>query len=211
MKSIITSIILVLISLSFSTAQDQYTAGMQKALGLWGENKNTEAVALFERISQAEKDNWLPAYYAANVLIVSSFGNTDESLINEMLEKAKVHIETAHKRSPKNSEVTTLEGLLYTAYVAFSPETYAMQYSPKIMELHEVAKALDERNPRAYLNAIEYEMGTARFFNQDLSTFCERLEALKPMFEKQASDFPFAPNYGMERVDESMKQCGCQK
>ena len=43
-------------------AQDKYAQGMQKAFDLWQDNKSTEAVALFERIAQAEKDNWLPSY-----------------------------------------------------------------------------------------------------------------------------------------------------
>lgn len=205
---LITSILITSLSLQ---AQDQYTSGMQKALGLWSENKSTEAVALFERISQAEKENWLPAYYAANVLIVSSFQTEDASLLNEMLKQAGVHIETAHKRSPNNSEVTTLEGLLYTAYVAFDPPTYAMKYSQKIMELHTTAVTLNSKNPRAHLNLIEYEMGSARFFNQDLTTFCDRLEEVVPLFEKQGNDMPFAPNYGMERVESSKEQCGCDK
>ena len=209
MKNIIITISLLFAFINLQ-AQDQYTSGMQKALGLWSENKTTEAIALFERISQAEKEQWLPAYYAANVLISSSFQTKEASMINEMLEKAKIHVKTAHDRSPNNSEITTLEGLLYTGYVAMEPQTYAMQYSPKIMELHSTARAYDERNPRAHLNLIEYEIGSARFFNQDLSTFCDRLKEVVPMFDKQASDMPFAPNYGKERAVGSMEECGCK-
>ena len=41
--------------------------GMNKALELWGTNA-IEASQLFERISKAEPDNWLPPYYAATNL-----------------------------------------------------------------------------------------------------------------------------------------------
>lgn len=204
--------IFLFIALLFSTsvlAQDQYSAGMQKAFDLWGAQKNSEAAALFERISQAEVENWLPPYYAANVLIVRSFGNENKSLVNEMLEKAKIHIDEANKRSPNNSEITTMEGLLYTAYVAMEPETYGMQYSPRIMQLHSMAIAQDSLNPRAHLNYVEYEMGSARFFKQDLLPFCDKLEAVRPMFEAQKSDVPFFPSFGVTRIDEVKKQCGC--
>lgn len=192
------------------TAQDQYTSGMTKAMGLWQENKTTEAVALFERIAQAEKENWVPAYYAANVLITASFGNTDKTIVNEMLEKAKTHIAAAHERSPNNSEITTMEGLLYTGYVIMDPGTYGMTLSAKIMELHQIAVALDPENPRAQNNLVEYEIGSARFFNQDLTTFCDKLEALLPLYDNQKADYPFAPKYGKDRVEGTMKDCGCE-
>lgn len=208
MKNLI-SIILLVSSCFCLNAQDQYATGMEKAFGLWSENKPMEAVALFERISQAEKDNWLPAYYTANVLITSSFNLKDESKINEQLKKAKQYIELAHERSEKNSEIKTLEGLLYTAYIAFDPPTYAMTYSQKVLELHQEAIGLDNVNPRAQLNMIEFEIGSARFFNQDLTTFCKRLEEVVPLFDSQKKETPFAPQYGKERVDSIKKQCGC--
>jgi len=202
---------LTLISLTLSLgAQDQYTKGMEKAFSLWGENKSTEALAMFERIAQAEKENWIPAYYAANVLIVSSFQTTDKAMVNEMLEKAKAHIATAHDRSPDNSEIVTMEGLLYTGYVAMDPGTYGMTLSGKIMEMHQRAVELDPSNPRAHTNLVEYEIGGARFFNQDLSTFCDKLKAVFPLFENQNTDYPFAPTYGKERAEASMKECGCE-
>ena len=207
MKNLIT-IIAILITLSIN-AQDQYSQGMQKAFGLWKENKTTEAVALFERIAQAEKDNWIPSYYAANVLITSAFQTKDQTAINGMLEKANGHIAKAHKLSPNNSEITTLEGLMYTGYVAMDPGTYGMKYSGKIMALHEEAVALDKNNPRAMTNLIGYEIGSARFFGTELSTFCDRLQKVIPMFENQRQDTPFAPSSGIGQLQGSIKECGC--
>lgn len=53
MTKLITALLLFVAG--FVTAQSQYEAGMQKAFMLWGEGKNTEASALFERIASAEK------------------------------------------------------------------------------------------------------------------------------------------------------------
>jgi len=201
---------IVVLTFTFSIhAQDQYTQGMQKAFELWGQNKNTEATAMFERIAQAEKENWLPSYYTANVLITSSFQSKDKVIVNEMLEKALKHINTAHKISPNNSEIVTLEGLLYTGYVAMDPGTYGMQYSGKIIALHQKAVELDSTNPRAHANLIGYEIGSAKFFNTDLATFCDRLQKVIPMFENDTHNVPFAPTYGIDRVKSSIKECGC--
>lgn len=206
----ITSILLLLV-LSFSiSAQSQYEKGMQKAFGLWGEGKATEASAMFARIAQAEKDNWIPPYYAANSLITSTFQIKDKTMVNEMLEQAKRFITLAHEASPDNSEVYTLEGLLYTAYVAMDPETYGMKYSGKVMGLHAKAIEIDETNPRAHLNNVEWELGSARFFKADLAPFCDKLEAVRPLFQNQKKSEPFAPERGEGRIDQVKAECGCK-
>lgn len=207
----LSTIIIITISIITLQAQDQYSNGMKKGFELWSQGKSLEASALFQRIAQAEKDNWLPSYYAANTLITASFNSEDVIKRNEMLEKAEKLIASAHAVSPENSEIITLEGMLYTAYVASEPEVYAMQYSGKITSLHAKAVELDPKNPRAHLNRIEWEMGTARFFGQDLAKFCEPLKKTKPIFEAQKKDIPFYPDYGLDRVEGALAQCGCTK
>ncbi len=207
------SVLVILIMLGLigtAQSQSQYEAGMGQAFGLWSDAKPIEASALFERIAQAEKDNWLPYYYAANTLITASFETKDATMINEILKKAAGFITKAQELSPDNSEIITLEGLLYTGYVAMDPMTYGMQYSNKIINLHARAIELDAENPRAQLNKIEYEMGSARFFGTELSTFCDAIESTKPLFENQESSIPFYPNYGVDRVSILLKQCNCK-
>lgn len=203
-------IIFLALTLTISTtafAQTSYEAGMKKAFELWENQDAQQATALFERIAQAEPNNWIPSYYAANVLISTSFQTQDKASKMAMLEKAKTWIAAAHKCSPENSEIYTLEGLLYTAYVAMDPPTYAMQYGQKIMEFHQKAITLDEGNPRAQANLIEYEMGTAQWFGQDLKPFCERMQKVIPLFENQSSEVAFAPSYGIERAKQVAASC----
>ena len=77
MKKIITTIALFVVAISF--AQGQFEQGMGKAFQLWGEGKNTEASAMFERIAAAEKTSWLPNYYVALVNTTASFGTHHHS------------------------------------------------------------------------------------------------------------------------------------
>ena len=62
-------------------AQTQYEQGMGKAMQLWGEGKNTEAVATFERIASVEKTNWLPNYYVSFISTLEAFGTKDKDKI----------------------------------------------------------------------------------------------------------------------------------
>lgn len=198
----------ILVSTSTIFAQGNFETGMQQAFQLWGEEKPMEAIALFERIAQADKDKWQPLYHAANFMIVRAFQVKEVAQRSALLEKAKLHIDEAHQRSPENSELHTLEGFLYTGYVAMNPAVYAMKYSQKIMELHDKAIELNPENPRAHANRIEYEMGSARFFGQELQPFCDRLQKILPKFDAQKTEVPFAPTYGKERVEEIIANCG---
>lgn len=207
MKKLLFTLTLAIMTAMVVKSQSQYEAGMERAFGLWKEGKTTEAVAMFERIGQAEKENWVPMYYAANVLISTSFELNDMAMQNSMLEKAKGIIAEAHKRSENNSEITTLEGMLYTGYVTMDPGTFGMKYSPTIMQLHNKAIALNPDNPRAHSNKIQYEMGSARFFGNDLTPYCEQMKEILPKFENQKLEVPFAPSYGAERAKQIAESC----
>ena len=82
-------IILVVFVTSLINAQTNYEKGMQKAFELWGNNNPVEASNMFERIANAEPDNWLPPYYAAQINIVNSFGEKDEDKLTAQLKKLK--------------------------------------------------------------------------------------------------------------------------
>ena len=80
-------IVLLFLNVSISlSAQTAYEKGMQSAMGLWSQGKNSEAVAMFERIAAAEKDNWLPNYYVALVSTTTAFSTKDKKkMIRDVL------------------------------------------------------------------------------------------------------------------------------
>lgn len=197
--------------LGFMAHGQSYEKAMKEAFELWDENKDEQAVALFQRIAQAEPDQWLPSYYAANVDIVHAFNQAEEGEVEALLERAKDNIAEAKRRSPDNSEITTLEGSLYTAYVTMNPAVYGQRYSGKIMRLHEEAIALNPDNPRAHMNLIEYEMGYARFMGQDMSAQCELMKTVVVLFDEYENEEPFAPQYGKERALQIIENCNESK
>lgn len=209
MRNLITLAILIF-STSIISAQS-YEQSMQKAFQYWNDGSIQEASALFERIGRAEsKDSlrkWLPLYYSANVLVASSFQITDVKKRTTMLEKAEQLIKDAFVYAPVNAEIKTLEGVMYTSYVAMNPQEYGMLYSAKIMGIYNEALAIDPRNPRALLHSTDYEMNTARFFGKDLSEYCERITKIIPIFDSQEDTYPFAPKWGKDRAEQIIKQC----
>ena len=189
------------------TAQDQFTTGMQKAFQLWGEGKISEASNVFERISSAELDNWLPAYYVAQVNTVASFGEQDKEKLTQQLEKAQEFIDLAKAISPDNPEIMVQQAMIYTAWMAFDGATYGMTLSGKAVALYQKALQLAPENPRVVFSKAEWDMGTARYFGQDTAPFCKDIERSLELFAKFKPASPFHPNWGQDRAEELVKNC----
>ncbi len=188
------------------TAQSNYEKGMNKALELWGTNP-TEAANLFERIAAAEKDNWLPPYYAAQVLILQGFEIKDKDQLDSQLKKAQDLINDATVISKNNPEILILQALLHTVWVAYDGATYGMQLSPKVAALYEKAASIDPNNPRVILNKAEWNMGAAQFFGQDTAPFCKDIERALELFANFKPETPFHPNWGKERAEQVLSNC----
>jgi len=205
MKNII--IILVLFVSFLTSAQGNYEKGMQKAFELWGQNKPTEAVNLFERIANAESDNWLPPYWAAQINIVSSFGETDKDKLTAQLGKAQDLLNDATAISKDNPEIMIMQALLHTAWVAYDGATYGMTLSGKVAQLYAQAAQIAPDNPRVVLNKAEWDMGSAKFFGQDTAPFCKDVERSLQLFADFKPETEFHPKWGEERAKEIVEAC----
>ena len=205
MKKVITLALLFIRTMAF--AQDKYTAGMQKAFQLWGEDEIAEASNLFERISAAELDNWLPAYYASQVNTVASFGERDKEKLSQQLEKAQEYVDLAMAVSPNNPEILIQQALIHTAWVAYDGATYGMTLSGKVAALYQKALQLAPNNPRVVFSKAEWDMGSARFFGQDTTPYCKDVEYALELFANFKPESEFHPNWGKERAEEIHKNC----
>lgn len=199
-------IILVLFVTSIASAQTKYEQGMQKAFELWGTNP-TEASQLFERIAKAEPDNWLPPYYAAEVLIFEGFSIKDKEKLTAKLNKAQDLLNDATAISKDNPEIMVLQAMLHTVWVAFDGATYGMTLSGKIVSLYNQAEEIAPNNPRVVFNKAEWKMGSARYFGQDTQPICKEVERAIELFANFKPETPFHPNWGKERADEVLKSC----
>lgn len=187
-------------------AQSNYEKGMQKAFELWGTNP-IEASNLFERIAAAESDNWLPPYYAAQVLITQGFGEKDKDKLDSQLKKAQDLINDATLISKNNPEILIMQALLHTVWVAYDGATYGMQLSPKIAALYAQASIIDPNNPRVVLQKAEWDMGSAQFFGQDTAPFCKDIERALELFVNFKPESAFHPNWGKERAEQVLTTC----
>jgi len=187
-------------------SQSKYEQGMEKAFDLWKNNQPWEAANLFERIAQAEPDNWLPPFYVAQINVIYSFSEKDEDKLTAQLKKAQDFLNDAKAISKDNAEILVVQAQLYTAWVVFDGAKYGMTMSPKINQLYQEAYKLEPENPRAAFGKVEWELGTARWFGQDTKPFCEDLKKAVALFDTYEPKGQYYPSGGGEYARQSLAQ-----
>ncbi|MBT8261202.1 MAG: hypothetical protein KJO05_00160 [Bacteroidia bacterium] len=201
-------LILILIAIvSVNTfAQSKYQQGMEKAFELWKADKPWEAANLFERIAQAENENWLPPFYVAQINVFSSFNEQDKEKMVAQMDKARNFLNDAKARTENNAEVVVLEAQLLTAWVVYDGQQYGMKYSPKIAELYQKAFEIDPENPRVVLGKAQWDIGSAKFFNQPTDVYCDDIRKAIELFGKEEPAGEFYPTGGGEYAEQVLQE-----
>jgi len=189
------------------SAQTKYQKGMQKAFQYWEKGEMTKASQLFERISKAEPTKWLPAYYAATVEILGSFGMKDEAKLTAKLNKAQEFLDMAKANSENNPEIIITQALLNLGYIAFDGQKYGMTLSGKNNMLYAKALQIAPNNPRVILGKAEWEMGAAKFFGKSTKPYCEQIKRAIELGKKEIIKTEFYPKFEIKRAEEVLKQC----
>jgi len=208
MKKIIFILAILITAPSF--AQSKYEIGMQQALDLWNAEKHWEAANLFERIAQAEPDNWLPPFYVAQINVIYSFGEKDETKLTAQLGKARDFLNDAMAISKDNPELMVVDAQLYTAWVAFDGQRYGMQYAGKVAQIYQEASQIAPDNPRVVLGKAEWDMGSAQFFGQPVDAYCKDITKAIELFEKFEPESQFHPKGGIDRAKQ-VQETSCKK
>lgn len=196
MKKLLTVTIISLLTLTAS-AQTKYEKGMRKAFELREADQPWEAANLFERIAQAEPDNWLPPFYAAQVNVFASFSEKDKTKLVPQLKKAQDLVNDAKAISKDNGEILVLEAQLLTAWIVFDGQKYGMKYSGKISELYAKAENIAPNNPRVVLGKAEWDMGGAKWFGKSTEPYCKDVKRAIELFATFTPEGEFYPKGGL--------------
>ena len=205
MKNLI--LMLVIFIANLATSQTQFEQGMGAAMKLWGEGKNDQATALFERIAAAEKNSWLPNYYVAAVNTFGSFAVTDKTKMTAMLDKSQAALDIEMAKNPNNAELLVMQAMIYTALISSDPMTNGMKFSGKVMELYGRAEAIDPKNPRVVFSRAEFAIGGAKWTGANVADLCKDVARSIELFGNFKPETLFSPNWGLERATKAMKNC----
>ena len=209
------SVILSLLFLSGTYADDKYEQTMKSNLKKMEECKTAEdyiSVAnKFERIALAEKDKWLPYYYGSLNYVIASFMDTVNSNKDNYLDKADQLVNIADSLDQNNSEIYTLMGMTAQARMSVDPMNRWQKYGAEADKDFKQAIAIDSLNPRP-----EYLIGVGVFHTPE--QFGGGPANAKPILEKSLAKFEKAdtenvlmPHWGKHEVEQLLKQVDEQK
>ncbi len=132
----------------------------------------------FVRIGDAEKDKWLPYYYAAYCTISRAFSEQDNSKKDAIADKAAEYLSKAESILGKdNSEINVIKSMIATARMMVDPQSRFMSYGAKATEFAKKAEMQDSTNPRPVLLAAQNTFFTPEAFGGGKGV-------AKPLFEK---------------------------
>jgi hypothetical protein len=212
MKKLILSSAFIISSLMLFAQSEKYVAAMKTNIAAIGNAFKSPAdlVSLannFERIALAEKNQWLPYYYAALLQVNSGIIQTDKSNGDAIADKATSLLNKADSLSPNNSEVSCVKSMIAVCHMLVNPMQRYMEYGQQSSTDLQDAMTQDPTNPRPYYltgqtlkNTPEQFGGGCKAATEQMNIALQKYATFKP-----ASDL--APNWGMENAKKLVEEC----
>jgi len=188
---------------------NQYATAMKgnlEKMSTWSEPPQSLAAA-FERIAQAEQNQWLPYYYAAYATIIQSFNESGTEQRDQTLDKAQTLLDAAGKLSSDSSECMVLQGYIYVARIKADPMSRGAEYSQKANEAFDKAIRLNPENPRGYYMKGVTVLNTPDFFGGGKGPAKPILAQAMAKFETFKPATAFSPNWGKENCQKQFAAC----
>lgn len=204
--------IIIILSMLFAgqlMAQTKYESGMQKGLEQFAAAKSAEdmaaASAFFERIADAEKDKWLPYYYAAYANHLTGWMNPKADK-DKVAEKSKDLLSKAETLE-RNAETYCMRQMIAIQQMNVDPmsrwQTYGTEASNALAE----AKKIDTNNPRIYLLDGQTLMYTPEAFGGGKAVAKKLFEKALVMYASFKPASPMHPNWGKEQAAQLLAAC----
>jgi tetratricopeptide (TPR) repeat protein len=166
-----------------------------------------QVINIFERIAQNETEKWEPLYYSAFGYVMISNKSEENSIKDKYLDLALEKVKAGLQLVPSEDELVALEGFIHMMRLTIDPANRGQQYAGLSMQSLNKAITLDKNNPRALYLLGQMEMGTARFFGNDVTDACSKIQKAVLLFSEQINDNPLAPIWGENGAKAAAKNC----
>jgi len=209
MKTIFT-ITILLVAFSSTAFSANYEETMKTNIDKLNKASNaitlSELAANFQRVANAEKNKWLPGYYAAYCYALgTAIGEMKADDKHKMLDLAQAQIDVLIKTNKTESEIYALQAFIYQMRITDMMK--GMKYSGMANDMLEEAEKLNPNNPRVY-----YLHGTNTFHTP--KAFGGGKEKAKPLFAKAAALFEtqkpvnaIEPAWGKQHNAQMLAEC----
>jgi len=205
-KTIFILTLLLTAGIAFAQMPDKFLKAMEEKMTAVDTTKNVDAFAnlanSFERIADAEKNQWLAYYYAAYCnasagLMLGSGSDMMEAKADKtdpFADKAEKLLNKADELSKNNSEIYIVKKMIATLRMLGDPMNRYMTYGPAATEALETAKKLNQDNPRIYLLEGQDKFFTPEQFGGSKTEAKSLFETAIKKFESQKPETRIDPS-----------------
>ena len=212
MKKIILAVAFLSAAAAVSAQSERYMAAMKSNIAAIDTSFRNPANLLslannFERIANAEKNQWLPYYYAALCQVNYAYMEQDKSKIDAIADKATLLIDKADSLRPDNSEISCVKSMIASSHMMVNPMQRYMEYGAEINLHLDAAMKQDPNNPRPeYLKGqgLKY---TPEQFGGGCATAKPVLQASLDKYNAFKPASELHPNWGKQRVELLLGEC----
>jgi hypothetical protein len=203
---------------SFAQMPDKFVKAMESKIVAADTTRSvqglTDLANAFERIADAEKNQWLPYYYAAYCnasagVMAGSGGDMMASKADKtdpFADKADKQIKQAEELMKNNSEIYVVKKMIATLRMIGDPMNRFQTYGPEAQAMLDEAKKLDPNNPRVYLLEAQDKYFTPEQFGGSKEEAKTLFEKSKQLFETFKPATSIDPNWGKGTVDYFLSQ-----
>jgi hypothetical protein len=210
MKTIFSLIFLITITVAVSAQTDFENAMIKNLKGFDSANteqKMKELAAKFERIATAEPTQWLPRYYSALIYTTISFMIGDATDKQSYIDYAQKQLDEASKISPNESEIYTLQGMIYQSTIMIDPMKNGQIYGGKAAGAFQQAVQLDPTNPRPlYLQGVSV-MYTPEQYGGGKKNALPMLTKAMELFKNFSPKSNIYPVWGQDQCEQNLNMC----
>lgn len=215
MKNILLPVLLLLFFYSANAQNEKFINAMESNIFKIDTARTLTSFQViennFERIANAEKDKWLPYYYSAYLLAISSFVDTVAEQKDVYLDKAEKLISIADSLKPDNSEIYTLKGFIAQGRLVVDPQNRWMKYGQLASNYFNKAKELDPTNPRPDLLNGQSVLNTPAQFGGGKDKALPILKEAQDKFMKFKPESSISPDWGESLCQQILQRIGESK
>lgn len=210
MKKIVLAATICLATLNSAHAQSaKFEPAMKKTLVELDSAKTQDDLQnvsnSFERIATAEKDQWLPYYYAAYAQVMKTYVEKDIAKIDPAIDKTDMLLANAESLSQNNSEITTLKAMA-TQCRMMVDRSRGMTLGPKCNALIKDAEKQNPDNPRAWLFDAQSLYATPSQFGGSKEKGKELMKRSLELYGTYKPKSDLEPNWGKEHAEKTLAQ-----
>jgi len=215
MKKQFLSVTAVLIAITSFSQSEKYTIAMEQLVPAVDTTRNLDGLTnlanSFQRIADAEKNQWLPYYYAALANVSAAYmmsmgqmGMADKT--DPIADKAEGLLNKADELSKDNSEIYCVKKMIASLRLIGDPQNRYMIYGPAAEEALGTAKSLNTDNPRVTLLEARDKLFTPEQFGGSKEEAKKLFEEAIKKYESFKPETSIHPAWGLKQAQHFLSE-----